>query len=285
MRKPAVAGQFYEAGFNDLDKQLRECFLSKRGPGETPSKRMNREIKAVIAPHAGYMFSGACAAWAYKEIGESGFADVYIIIGPSHYGIEKAAITTEPFSMPFGIVRVDSGFAGALLKKKAVVINDDAHANEHCIEVQLPFLQFVSKDCLDRLKIVPILVSHDTDYKKLGLDLKEAIMESGKKAVVIASSDFTHYGRNYHYIPFSSDIQKRMYGLDEKAIEFVKNLNPDGLVNYCYDTGATICGSAAIAAMLSSVKAKKAELLQYYTSADLAGDYRNAVGYASMVIK
>ena len=285
MRGAIVAGQFYEKEFGKLDSQIKECFMSKRGPGETPGKRTNRVIKAVVSPHAGYQFSGPCAAWAYKEIGESQFAGVYRIIGTSHTDVQEPAITLETFSTPLGSVVVDRKLATTLLEKKAVIINDEAHAKEHSIEVQLPFLQFASKDHFNELKIVPIITGQSTDYKKLGLDIKEAIMESGRKTVIIASSDFTHYGRSYHYIPFSSDVPTKLYEMDEKAIEFIKNSDADGLMDYCGDTGATICGNTAIATMINAVKAKKAKLLQYYTSGDVLNDYKSAVGYASMVIE
>lgn len=283
-RAAIAAGTFYESSFNALDKQIRESFLHKKGPGELQIEKRKGDVVGAIVPHAGFMFSGACAAWAYKEIGEAEFPDLYIILGTSHTGSETA-LSMENFETPFGIVRVDQRFAHDLMKRAGLKADDKAHAHEHSIEVQLPFLQFVCKDFLTKLRILPIVISQDADYKKLGLDIKETIMDSGKKVCVLASSDFTHYGRNYHYLPFTSDVKKRLYELDGKAIEFIKKMDAEGFLNYVHETGATICGSIPIVVLLNSIKAKSVKLLQYYTSGDILGDYKNAVGYASIVFE
>lgn len=283
MRKPVVAGSFYEANFEVLDKQIRECFLSKLGPGELPITKRKGRIIGAICPHAGYAFSGPCAAWAYKEIAEATFPELFIVIGPSHYGGEGSCTSLEDFETPLGTVAVDKAFAKRMIDQ-GLAVDKECHEAEHSIEVQLPFLQFANKDYLNSIMFVPITVSSNTDYKKLGLMIKEAIVDSNKNTCVIASSDFTHYGHNYGYVPFSTDVKNRMYELDAGAIRFIKGLDADGFMNYCYETGATICGQLAIATLLKSVKAERARLLRYYTSGDVLGDYRNAVGYASIVL-
>lgn len=283
-RKAVYAGQFYEKNEQALDKQIAECFEGKNGPGALPLSKRSKNIQAIIAPHAGYQFSGACAAWAYKEIAESEFADVYIIIGPNHSGPENS-ISMTGYETPFGVARVDQEFAKLILEKnEELKENDAAHALEHSIEVQIPFLQFATKDKMNELKIVPILI-HELDYAKLGLDLKEAIMESGKKVIIIVSSDFTHYGHSYHYIPFSTDIKKNIYERDKKAIDFIEKLNADAFIGYMDETQGTVCGAFPIAVLLKTLKHSKVELLQYYTSADLEEDsmYKNAVSYAAIL--
>jgi len=286
-RKAVFAGQFYEHNEQDLDKQISDCFEDKNGPGALPLSKRSGKIQAVIAPHAGYSFSGPCAAWAYKAIAEAEFADIYIIIGPNHAGTGNA-ISMQGYETPLGIARVDQEFVKSLLKKNSELqIDEEAHAGEHSIEVQIPFLQFSAKDKMDNvhgLKIVPIII-HEIDYAKLGLDLKETILESGKKVVIIISSDFTHYGHNYHYIPFSTDIKKNIYDRDGKAIEFIKSLNADGFIGYIDETMGTVCGAFPIAVLLKTLKHSKVELLQYYTSADLEEDsmYKNAVSYAAIL--
>jgi AmmeMemoRadiSam system protein B len=288
-RKAVFAGQFYEKNEQALDKQITECFEDKNGPGALPLSKRSKKIQAIIAPHAGYQFSGPCAAWAYKEIAESEYADVYVIIGPNHSGPENA-ISMEGYETSFGIARVDQEFAKLLMEKcPELTINENAHAGEHSIEVQIPFLQFATKDITEKvhnngLKIVPILL-HEIDYLKFGLDLKEAIIESGKNVVVIVSSDFTHYGHNYHYIPFSKDVKKNIYERDKKAIEFVEKLDADGFIGYMDETMGTVCGAFPIAVLLKSLKKTKVELLQYYTSADLEDEqtYKNSVSYAAIL--
>jgi hypothetical protein len=292
-RKAVFAGQFYEHNEQALDKQITECFEDKNGPGALPLLKRSGKIQAIIAPHAGYQYSGPCAAWAYKEVAEAEFADIYVIIGPNHSGSGNA-ISMQGYETPFGIARVDQEFAKLLLEKNSELkIDEEAHIQEHSIEVQIPFLQFSAKDKMDNvhgLKIVPILLS-EIDYLKFGLDLKETILESEKKVVVIVSSDLTHYGHNYHYIPFSTDVKKNIYERDQKAIDFIEQLNFDGFMGFIDETHGTVCGAFPIAVLLKSLKHAKVELLQYYTSADLEEDlpeskqYKNAVGYAAMVFR
>jgi MEMO1 family protein len=283
-RKAVFAGQFYERNEQDLDKQITECFEGKNGPGSLPLSKRSKNIQAVIVPHAGYTYSGACAAWAYKEIAEAEFAQVYIIIGPNHSGPENA-VSMQGYETPYGVARVDQEFTKLLLEKNdELKIDEDAHAREHSIEVQIPFLQFATKDKMHELKIVPIIL-HEIDYNKFGLDLKEAIIESGKKVVIIISSDFTHYGRNYHYIPFSADVKKNIYDMDRKFFDFIEMLNVNGFMGHLDDTMDTICGAFPIAVLLKTLKEAKVELLQYYTSADLEEEqtYKNSVSYAAIL--
>lgn len=288
-RKAAFAGQFYEENEQELDKQITECFEDKNGPGALPLSKRSGKIQAIIAPHAGYTFSGPCAAWTYKAIAEAELADIYIIIGPNHAGTGNA-ISMQGYETPFGIVRVDQEFSKSLLEKNTELqIDEKAHEQEHSIEVQIPFLQFATKDIAEdvhgnAVKIVPIII-HEIDYVKLGLDLKETILECGKRVVIIISSDFTHYGHSYHYIPFSTDIKKNIYERDGKAIEFIKSLNADGFIGYIDETMGTVCGAFPIAVLLKTLKRAKVELLQYYTSADLEEDsaYKNSVSYAAIL--
>jgi len=285
-RKAIFAGQFYEKSEQELDKQITECFEGKNGPGALPLSKRSGTIQAIITPHAGYSYSGACAAWAYKEIAESEFADIYLILGPNHSGPGNA-ISIQGYETPFGLARVDQEFARMLIEKNSELkIDETAHETEHSIEVQIPFLQFVTKDKMNELKIVPILVGA-IDYNKLGLDIKELIIESGKKVVIIVSSDFTHYGRNYHYIPFSTDVKKNIYDQDKKGIELIEAFNADGFMGYIDETQGTICGAFPIATLLKSIKNEKVELLQYYTSADLEEEqtYKNSVSYAALVFR
>jgi AmmeMemoRadiSam system protein B len=148
--------------------------------------------------------------------------------------------------------------------------------------VQLPFLQFVSKDQIKDLKIVPIMIA-DTKFEKIGKSIQEAVKELGRKAIIICSSDFTHYGFNYGYVPFDEDVKENMKKLDGEAIKLIEKADSKGFLDYTEKTGATICGKCGISVLLWLMKYKKAELLKYYTSADIIGDYDNAVGYASIV--
>ncbi len=285
IRKPIVAGQFYEAFPAKLENQIKDCFLHEKGPGELPLKSRKNKLKAIIVPHAGYPFSGPCAAWAYKEIAEAELPDTYIILGLDHSGYGKSALTTDSWETPLGIMRIDNELANHLLQKTELINDPNAHLMEHSIEVQIPFLQYVNKAESDKTRIIPITVSSDIDLKKLAIDIMESVMDLNRKVMFIVSSDFTHYGRNYRYVPFTSDVPKRLYELDGGAIKLIKALDGEGFLSYLDETMATICGRQPIYTLLNILKKSKGELLQYYTSGDLTGDYKNAVGYAAIAFR
>ena len=287
IRKPIVAGQFYEGDFDSLNKQIIECFESEKGPGALPINKRNSCVLGAVAPHAGYLFSGPCAAWSYKEIAESEFPNLFVIIGPNHSGAGRTSTILDDWETPFGIVKADKEFGKKLINNSCIIEDATAHLHEHSIEVQLPFLQFVSKDHLKDLRFIPITIGFDRNIKELASGIKKTIEESGKKACIIASSDFTHYGFSYGYVPFSTNVKENMQKLDSGAIEFIKNLDSKRFLEYVNEKQATICGAVPIAILIELMKgkAKKVNLMQYYTSADIMGDYNNAVGYASIVFK
>src|SRR3989338_11653632 len=113
-RKPIVAGMFYASDFDELSNQINDSFHSKFGPGALPITKRTKEIFGIIAPHAGYQFSGPGAAWAYKEIAESKLTDVYIMLGLSHSGY-SSCVSLEDWETPLGIVKVDREFGKALM--------------------------------------------------------------------------------------------------------------------------------------------------------------------------
>lgn len=287
LRKAVVAGQFYASKFGDLDKQIRDGFLSKLGPGEMPIKKRGREIYGAIVPHAGYQFSGACAAWAYKELAEAKMPDVYIIIGTNHTGI-GANISTYLFGdweTPFGIVKIDKNFGKQLIKKCPELINEaEAHMHEHSVEVQLPFLQFINREYLSGLKFVPIVLK-DIDYAKV-CKLADAITDTEENICVIGSSDLTHYGPAYNYVPFLHAKKDNLTKLDKRILNLVVNM--DGRELLKNKEKSTVCGMNAMAVVIECCRAfgiKRGNFLRYYSSGDVTGDYDNSVGYGSVVFE
>ena len=288
VREAAVAGQFYERDFDKLNKQIEACFQSKYGPGALPVKRTDKKIEGVIVPHAGYSYSGACAAWAFKEIAESLFPSVFLLIGPNHFGY-GSGLSIEDWRTPFGIVRTDKDLVRGLKDNTVLKIAEQHHITEHSVEVQLPFLQFSNKDMLKNLRIAPIALGQDIDFDVLGKQIAQYLKKIRKRVVFIISSDFTHYGPHYGYVPFSSDIPSRINKLDQDAIDIISNLNKSGFRDYINKTGITICGFLPILTYLSFLEAfeekPKVQLLMHYTSGDLMEDYTNSVSYASLIFK
>lgn len=275
MRIPVVNGQFYANDFEELEKQIKECFKSELGPGNI--NKRTKKIYGVIVPHAGYTYSGICAAFAYKEIAESFFPKTYTILGVNHTGYfgKKLALSHDDWQTPFGIVRNSKETIGNLKE------DIKAHAFEHSIEVQLPFLQFVSKDKLKDLRILPVTVSKiDYDY------CREIAKEFPRDSILIISSDFTHYGSLYNYLPFEENKMENIKKIDMKAIKLIMEFKTEEFLEYCKDK--TICGVYGIALGLEILKwmgATKAKLLKYYTSSDITHDENNMVGYASIVFE
>ncbi|MBW2967852.1 AmmeMemoRadiSam system protein B [Candidatus Woesearchaeota archaeon] len=285
VRKPVVAGQFYPVDKEELIASIEESFKHKFGPGKLPGKRGSNNVLGAVSPHAGYVFSGAGAAHVFKAIGEAAFPDTYVILGVNHSGPRTCA-SSEDWETPLGVVKCDSELVKAL-GEKGVPVDDRSHHNEHSIEVQLPFLQYVSKDRIDDLRAVCVMIADD-DYEKWGKVITDAVSELGRKVVVVCSSDFTHYGHNYGYVPFESDVAENMKKLDAGAIDLILKKDSAGFIGYVEKTGATICGKHGIAVLCWLMKAAGSgagELLKYYTSGDVMGDHSNAVGYGAVVFK
>lgn len=277
-----LAGEFYDRSKTALAEQVKRCFLHKLGPGSMPGDSTDRRILAAIVPHAGLPYSGMCAAHVYKAIAESERPDTLIILGTSHIGV-ASCVSMDDWQTPLGDVHVDKELAKGFADACGIRVDERAHALEHSIEVQLPFLQATLAD----FRIVPIIVAHvdGENHEKCARALRKAIRGSSGKVCILASSDFTHFGDRYDYVPFEKDIRDNLYDLDEEAISLICNLDSGGLLRYVDRTGATICGIFAIATLLEYLQsvATGAKLLKYYTSADVTGDYSAAVGYAGIV--
>jgi MEMO1 family protein len=288
-RKAIVAGQFYPSNPLQLTKSIEAAFKHAFGPRlprmVVPIDGVGRykEIIGAICPHAGYPYSGMCAAHSYKAIKESGEYDLFIIMGFSHSGYdgERSSILSLDWETPLGIAEVEPEVLKLFLKETSLVENYLSMSNEHSIEVQLPFFQYMFKD----FRFVPISVSPYSDFPKLAREIKAAIDKTGLKVCYVASSDFTHYGNNFEYVPFKDDIPKNLKKLDFGAIDLIKKKDTAGFRRYVEKTGATICGTAPISLLIELIKleSKDGELLKYYTSGDLTGDYGHCVSYASIV--
>ena len=281
-RIPAVAGRFYEDENEALINQIKDCFHHKLGPGALPISKTNGYVKAIISPHAGYMFSGPCAAWGFKEIAESEIAKTYIIIGPNHYG-SGSSISFEDWKTPFGIIKTNKDLARTISEKSGIEINDSYHQNEHSIEVQLPFLQFVKKNDTTNLNIICITLSGFENVEKLAETLKE--LEPSNNITYIISSDFTHYGPSYDYVPFTDNVDLKLKDLDLKAIEYILNKDAQGFLDYMKRTKATICGYIPIYLLLKVLNNEKGELINYYKSTNIITDKSNSVSYASIIFR
>ncbi len=280
---------FYPLKRDQLINELRRCFEdSVWGPGSLPRGYVG-ELKVIggIAPHAGYSYSGPCAAHLYKVIGEN-VRDVntVIVLGTNHTGLGGAITTTKRYiwSTPLGDVDTDDEFINELLKINLVEEEPLAHLEEHSVEVQLPFLQFVLKS---KFKLVPIVVRelNVSVLRSMAKAIKDISDKLQRNILLIASSDFTHHGSMYGYVLYTTAVARKVRELDMLFINYILKLDTEGFIKSVREYGATVCGPGAIAILMEFVKSVggKAKLLKYYNSAELTGQEDVAVGYASIV--
>ncbi len=268
VRKPVVAGQFYTGEPKHLKAEIQNYLMPDAS---------KEEVFGLVAPHAGYIYSGSTAGAVYSRIKP---AQTFIILCPNHTGYGKpfAIMTKGNWETPLGSVAIDFQLANQLLIDSKYLEEDHlAHIYEHSIEVQLPFLQIIFKQ--EPFQIIPICIRHsnDSDYKELGLEIAKGIQNLSKKVVIIASSDMTHYESH-------TDAQKK----DKIAIEAILKLDEDMLLEKVNTFHITMCGYIPTIIMLSAAKelgAKEAELVKYTTSGETSGDYQQVVGYAGIIIK
>lgn len=276
IRRPAVAGIFYENQNIMLKKSIEDCFMHELGPGNIPIMGNARKIKGAIVPHAGYIYSGPIAAHSYYKIVEDGFPETFIILCPNHTGLGTgiSISSDEQWSTPLGNVNVDTEFAEYLFKNSDIMDLDNlAHLREHSCEVQLPFLQYFSKD----FQIVPISMGfQDMSVAKY---IAEAIYDAknvlNKDIIILASTDFTHYKKH--------EIASKQ---DHYLIDSISNFDITGLYSKIQKHNISICGYGPVAAMLYFAKKNNvttAEFLKYATSGDSSKDYSSVVGYTSEI--
>lgn len=268
MKKVRFAGYFYEGEKEKLKEQIKKCFESSFGP---PKYFKIDDVVCGMVPHAGYSFSGPCCAWFYKLLKDKKFENV-VIFGLSHRGYKGCCVSLEDYETPLGVVKNNNKVGLELIRRGFVDEIDEVHDEEHSVEVQLPFLQTVLKD----FKIIPIIVG------KLNKELVEYLSKL-KNTLFVGSSDFTHYGMAYGYLPFEENAKENMYKLDKEAIDIILSLNIPKFIDFSSDK--TICGVWPIINImyLAKILGLKGRLLKYYTSGDVMNDYSNSVGYGSLV--
>ncbi|HEX2227197.1 MAG TPA: AmmeMemoRadiSam system protein B, partial [Candidatus Binatia bacterium] len=262
-RSPAVAGSFYPSAPDELRQALANCFdVHPLGPGQIAPGQTKPAVafRAGMVPHAGYIYSGPCAAHWYSNLDPA--AERVILLGVNHSSRgPRAALSPWPvWQTPLGVVPVDLSF-NEVLKKQVQFLSADesAHLEEHSIEVQLPFLERVLTD----FWIVPISLSlvDLAECADLGAAIAAASQSEPavqRKTCILASSDLSHY-----LSPEETDV------LDDAALEPIIALDPAGLLKVVHEKKITMCGALPTAVMLYAAKAlgaSHARLLKHYHS-------------------
>jgi len=275
VRPPARAGQFYEGTRSALAAQVDRLLR------QAPTKEVPGRLVALIEPHAGYQYSGATAALGFKLLRGKPYKRVIVLGAPHTAPLTGCSIPNYThYRTPLGEIPLDVETCAALLRLPVFRDVTPAHRMEHSIEVELPFLQRTLGD----FQIVPILVGEMSAADRAkAADALRGLLDD--ETLIVASSDFTHYGAAFRYQPFRSQVKENLDKLDHGAVKQILKLDAAGFTDYVQRTGATICGRNGIALLLEVLKpleAVTATELGYTTSGHLTGDWSRCVSYCTV---
>ena len=270
VRKAAVAGTWYPRVAGALAAEVDGYLTAsdRGGPG------LAGDLVALIAPHAGLMYSGPVAAHAYRLLRDRRF-DVAVLVGPSHFaGFDGVALfPSGGFDTPFGVARIDAECGSAIAAASGVVqVLPVPHAREHSLEMQLPFLMHLAP----ATPIVPLLMGYQTAATATALAGALATALGGRRALLIASTDLSHY----HDAATAS-------ALDRVVIDCVSRLDADGLQAALDATPGHACGGGPMVAVMRAALAsgaRDAAILNYADSGDVSGDKSSVVGYLAAAL-
>jgi len=267
IKKSLIAGSWYPGNPRILADDITHYF------NRVPETTVKGKIFGLVAPHAGYMYSGQVAAHAYNQIKGKNY-DVVFVIGPSHraYFRGVSLLTRGGYETPLGIVSVHEAIADRLMEQDhRIAFLPDVHAQEHSVEIQLPFLQVA----LGEFLFIPLIMG-DQDYETCGI-LADAIVAcaGNKKILIVGSSDLSHYHQYEQAVEMDSHILDDLRKMDERGL--MRDLEAG--------TGEACGGGPAAVAMMAAKQsgADKATVLKYANSGDVTGDKSGVVGYAAAV--
>ena len=269
IKQPNVSGQFYDANPKrlsaDIDKFLSDASI-------VPS---DKDIDILIAPHAGYVYSGGVAAYGFKAASQKKYKTILVLAPSHHLQFEGVSVWDEGgFQTPLGIAEVDNEFAKRLTAaNENFYFEPQAFQSEHSLEVEIPFIQKTFQD----FKIVPIVFGQPSFQvlKDFAVTLHNMI-GSRKDVLIVVSTDLSHY---------HDDASARK--IDRRTIEAVKDLNVEKLWSECHLRTMEMCGVVPVTAALLYAKEKgltEVDILHYANSGDVSGEKDRVVGYASIVV-
>jgi AmmeMemoRadiSam system protein B len=265
-RAAMVAGQFYPASPGTLARTVH-TFMDDSLIDPAPE-----QVRALVVPHAGYVYSGQTAGFAYKRI-EGKRPGRVVLMGCSHrFAISRASVYTKgAFESPLGAFPIDEGFAQTLAEKTDSQ-SQEPHFPEHALEVQLPFLHVA---CGGPVPLVPVLFgSHSSWHAELGRELANMLSEDD---LVIASTDLSHYLS-----------QEEAAEIDGRTVEAILSKDVDDVGRGIDERRYSMCGSTAVLCAMAFAGAAGAhnwQLLDYRTSGKTSGDYARVVGYAAIAME
>ncbi|HYK93350.1 MAG TPA: AmmeMemoRadiSam system protein B [Thermoplasmata archaeon] len=273
LRPPAVAGQFYEGTGEALAHQVEACFLDRRGPGELPVRHRSadRHVRAIIVPHAGLLYSGPIAALGFSRVAAERPPAHVLVLGVDHQGASTgAALSDEDWETPLGRVPADPDLIRTL-HRPPIPIDNTAHAGEHSIEVELPFLQYVLP--APRFAALMVRFGPLSHLRTIGRVVREAVKD--RDVLLVGSTDFSHY------IP-AEDAR----AMDAQAIRPILERDAGGLYETVRSQDISMCGVAPVTALLAAIADEPltARLLRWGHSGE-SERMPTVVGYAAIVLE
>lgn len=267
-RRPVVAGQFFPADAESLERQVKS-YLHQSG---APSKA---QVKLAMVPHAGYVFSGPVAG---KTLAGVKLPGTVLLLGPNHTG-RGAALSLwsgDGWSMPGGTVPIADALTQALQQAEPRLTPDTgAHASEHSIEVVLPFLQAMNPGV--RIAALAVAEHNIKTLLEVGENIGRVLASHPEPVTMVVSSDMSHYISH-------NEAQEK----DKLALDRIRALDPEGLYAVVRSQGISMCGVLPMTVGLAACKildAKQAEVVAYATSGEVSGDYNQVVGYAGVLVQ
>jgi AmmeMemoRadiSam system protein B len=268
IRRPAVSGTWYPGSAAELASAI-DAHLASAGGAE----RL-QTLTALIAPHAGLMYSGPVAAYAYRQL-QGRAVDTVVLVGPSHFvGFDGVSIYRQGgFDSPLGVAPIDEACAAALMAASPVIAEyPSAHVREHSLEMQLPFVRRL----LPHASIVPLVMGRQTAQVAAELGRVLAASLAGRNAIMIASSDLSHY-----------HDATTARSLDDQVVRLVEQLDAGGLQALLERNPDHACGGGPIVSVMRAAQAlhaRDAIVLRYADSGDVSGDKSSVVGYLAAAI-
>ena len=267
MREPIVAGRFYPGDVSELNTVMDGYLLGIKAESALVAT-------AVIAPHAGYMYSGKVAAQTLAAVE---IPQTVLLIGPNHTGKGcSAALSSQSWATPLGVVTANTELGNLILKNSQIIkIDESAHQFEHSLEVQLPFLQKLQPE----LSLVPLTLGHHSYEKceEIAESLYQSITQYPAKTLIVASTDMNHYEARS-----VSSIK------DTLALKAIEAMDPQALYSTVHKNRISMCGVIPVViTLLVSLKmgAATATVMEYMDSGDVSGDTGQVVGYAGVIIR
>jgi len=265
VRNAAVAGSFYDSDPEHLRREVDFLLNEETAP------KLKGIVRGLVSPHAGYMYSGSVAASAYRILKGATYEAV-LLVGPSHreYFNGVTIYPGDAYQTPLGKIPINNEFRAALLRQSpSIQLSEAGHRAEHCLEVQLPFLQRVLGD----FSIVPMIVGNQTKEQCLNLGNAIAAVARKRNVLLVASTDLSHYH------PYDAAVE-----LDQRVIDDVEAFDEQELMDRLVSERDEACGGGPVVAVMRASKllgANRSQILQYSNSGDATGDKSAVVGYCS----